>query len=177
MTYKKGNGKGINFIRANMGHDSDECLIWPFARLWHGRGVLGYKGKVLYAHRVMCELVKGPCPDGLVCAHSCGKGHEGCVNPKHLDWKTQTENHLDQRRHGTHVTNPWGGRSRFSSEQIQQMRDLAATETCATTAKRFGCNEWTVGYWRRTTRMPVPRGTSYSSIRRRAKKNNSSVAI
>lgn len=176
MTYNRGKGKAYAWLVAHQHFNGDECLIWPFARLPHGRGSLGYNGKLYYAHRLMCEMVKGPCPEGLVCAHSCGNGHLGCVNPNHLSWKTQTDNHLDQRKHGTSITNPWGGRSRFSNEQIQQMRDLAETETCAQTAKRFDCNEWTVGYWRRVTRMPVPRSMSPAAIKRREKNSRLSLS-
>jgi hypothetical protein len=72
--------------------------------------MLGYLGDTLYAHRLMCQLAHGdpPTPDHIA-AHSCGRGHEGCVNPNHLSWKTYSENELDKRVHGT-TRNPWWGK-------------------------------------------------------------------
>lgn len=77
------------------------CLTWPFG-LSRGYGHLGFDGKTRKAHRVMCELAHGPAPSlKHETAHSCGKGHEGCVNPRHLSWKTRTANQRDRCRHGT----------------------------------------------------------------------------
>jgi hypothetical protein len=54
------------------------------------------------AHRVMCEIAHGPKPaPGFVAAHTCGKGREGCVNPRHLRWASQKENMADKLLHGT----------------------------------------------------------------------------
>jgi HNH endonuclease len=50
----------------------------------------------------MCELAYGPAPSPRhQVAHSCGKGHEGCVNPRHLRWATPKENSADMVLHGT----------------------------------------------------------------------------
>lgn len=145
------------WIIAHKDYAGKDCLIWPFSRIPTGYGNLGHNCKIYYAHRVMCELVYGPCPAGMECAHSCGNGRGGCVHPDHLEWKTPSENNLDKRKHGTHISSRWGNRSRFSPEDIQKMRDLASEETNLATARRFGCSDETVRYWRSIDRMPLPR--------------------
>lgn len=128
----KGNGAGIKWLMAHVAHQGDECLIWPFYRMpVKGYGTLGYCGKVWKAHRLMCVLAKGepPSPEHQA-AHSCGRGDDGCVNPRHLSWKTALGNRLDSNEHGT-------GRPRkprrLTLDQVEQIRasdrsnnDLAA---------------------------------------------------
>jgi hypothetical protein len=64
---------------------SDECLTWPFTRINTGYGIIGRGGKTYKAHRYICQWVKGepPTPEHHA-AHSCGRGHDACVNPRHL---------------------------------------------------------------------------------------------
>jgi hypothetical protein len=88
-------------IRAALESDTDECLFWPFARTWNGYGVAHWQGKVTAANRVVCELAHGAPPTNGVyyAAHSCGKGHLGCYNPKHLRWATPSDNGFDTMWH------------------------------------------------------------------------------
>ena len=59
-------------------------------------------GKLIPAHRFMCEQVNGPPPTPKhIAVHSCGKGREGCVNPRHLRWATCAQNEADKLTHGT----------------------------------------------------------------------------
>ena len=92
-------GSVKQFILDNAGHTGDECLIWPFNRSSkHGYAVIRKEhfGSGM-AHRSMCIVAHGPPPtDKHEAAHSCGKGHKGCVNPRHLSWKTPTENNRDR---------------------------------------------------------------------------------
>lgn len=90
---------------------SDDCIPWPFHRKINGYGEVSKRdGRTGLAHRRVCEGVNGPPPaPGMVAAHSCGNGHLGCVNPRHLRWATYSENLLDSVKHGTH---PRGGRRR-----------------------------------------------------------------
>ena len=135
----KGKGRAIAWIKAHVDYDSDDCLTWPFA-LCRGYGDFSVDGKRHYAHRYMCELVHGPAPSPEHhAAHSCGRGDQGCVNPRHLSWKTPSENMQDKRVHGT--TKPAGKPFRWlTQEQVDQIR-APTTETIATTAARFGISE------------------------------------
>jgi len=68
---------------------ADFCLIWPFARLNNGYGSTTRDGHFERAHRLMCEMIHGPAPaERPFAAHTCNRGHEGCVNPHHLVWKS-----------------------------------------------------------------------------------------
>lgn len=75
-----------------MQHDSDECLLWPFAQTSDGYGVLGNST----ASRVVCERAHGPPFAGADAAHSCDV--KLCVNRRHLRWATRQENVDEKRR-------------------------------------------------------------------------------
>lgn len=90
------------WLLAHVDFDGESCLTWPFGGRDNGYGTLVFDGEHLSAHRQMCVLVNGPAPSPAhEAAHSCGKGHEGCVHPKHLSWKTPVENQADKIAHGT----------------------------------------------------------------------------
>ena len=138
--YNKGRGKAVAWIRQHVSFEMDECLIWPFSRT-RGYGMFGYLGNLLYAHRFMCELVNGPPPSiEHQAAHSCGNGHNGCVNPKHLSWKTRSGNNLDSWRHspGARTKGPQG---QLSPRQVLEIRRMKGTKTQAQLAAEFGLSE------------------------------------
>ena len=88
-------GEPLRWIKEHVAYEGDDCLIWLFARSNNGYGCLRTNGRKYYAHRLMCELAHGE-PIGRVdAAHSCGRGRDGCVNPKHLRWATRLENMQD----------------------------------------------------------------------------------
>jgi hypothetical protein len=141
----KGNGKAIQWIRDHQAYEHDEwCLMWPFYRL-RGYGSFGYLGKQYYAHRFMCTLVHGepPTPKHQA-AHSCGNGHLGCVNPKHLSWKTQSENQMDCRDHGTEVKTKDGNRGRLTMAMANEIRALKGIKTQWQIAEEYRISESSV---------------------------------
>ena len=151
----KGVSYALAWIEAHKGYQHEEwCLIWPFFRDKNGRGVLGIDGKH-YAHNVMCELVNGPAPSSEHgSAHTCGNGHLGCLNPKHLDWKTQAENLEDCRAHGTQPKNRVGNKGHFSPEEVAEIRRMLKTHTQLAIAHRFAVTESTIS--------DIARGRYYS---------------
>lgn len=140
----KGQGQTIRWIKAHADYQHDFCLIWPFATL-HGYGQFGMSGKNYYAHRYMCELAHGapPTPQHQA-AHSCGNGHKGCVNPKHLSWKSKSENQLDCRQHGTQARSRYGIFGKLDFEKADRIRRLKGEKTQREIAEEFGISESTV---------------------------------
>jgi hypothetical protein len=139
-------GAGITFIRANVAYEGDDCLIWPLHRDPRGYGMMGWLGKMRYAHRVMCIMAKGepPTPKHQA-AHSCGNGDKGCVNPRHLSWKTNSENQLDRSRHGTRAKAGWGWKGKLTAEQVAEIRSLKGRMTQYEIAALFNVSQQNVG--------------------------------
>lgn len=137
--WNKGKGKAIAWLREHVNYRQNDCLKWPMARDDHGYGFLGYEGKMAKAHRVMCELVYGPPPTPQhEAAHSCGRGHQGCINPRHLSWKTRSENQRDRRKHGTEGNGSKGAaRYKLTEADVAEIRTLFGVTTNREIAKRY----------------------------------------
>lgn len=136
-------GETQRWIEEHRDHDADACLIWPFARSSTGYGVTTAKGRYALAHRVLCEARHGPSPSrNHEAAHSCGKGHEGCVNPRHLRWATKSENCFDAVAHGTSPgfsnRGEGHGMAKLTEADVLDIRHRRANgETAASLAKEF----------------------------------------
>jgi hypothetical protein len=72
----------------------DQCWLWGWSKNQHGYGVLAFRGKSWYAHRVSYTLAVGPIPDDLTVDHICWV--RNCVRPSHLQLLPHAEN---ARRH------------------------------------------------------------------------------
>lgn len=135
----------VTFLEQLVGHQGHECVTWPFGRDTHGYGQVLYDGKIRRASRVICEFVNGPPHDpALEAAHSCGKGHDGCVNPNHIFWKTHEDNMGDMREHGT-IKKRGCKRRKLTDEQVAQIRAMAGTATYRAIGNKYGVNHRTVG--------------------------------
>lgn len=155
----KGQGHNYKWLLAHVSHNDDACLIWPFSRNNTGYGQLGYLGKMRKAHRFMCELAHGEPPSPKhEASHSCGNGMRGCVNPRHLGWKTRSENQLDRRRHGTAKTNKWGAGGKLSEADKAEIRALRGKMTQAKMALKFGVHFETIS---RILRTPPDRPRAF----------------
>lgn len=122
-----------------LGYSGLDCLIWPYSRSRKGYGRVQWGGKNLVASRFVCEKTNGPPPgEGYEAAHSCGNGHLGCVNPKHLSWKTKVENQADRLTHGTDSRGPRHGLSRLTASQASEVLLLRGVETQQSIADRLG---------------------------------------
>lgn len=104
-------------------HQGDDCLTWPFSGNGVGYGKVFYNGHRVYAHRLACELVNGPAPSPKhQAAHSCGNGNKGCVNPRHLAWKTHQENMDDKYLHGTVAQGERNGHAKLTANDVRAIR-------------------------------------------------------
>lgn len=116
-------GHARKFLLSHIDHESDECLIWPFCRNKTGYGEITWtKHDTKLVHRIMCRLAHGSPPTkNHEAAHSCGKGHMGCFNPRHLSWKTGLDNCRDKALHGTQQ---WGDQIHFAKLTLEQAKRI-----------------------------------------------------
>lgn len=131
----------FEWLKERVAHPGDDCLFWPFGRNWNGYGHLKPSGgPTVYAHRVMCELAHGEAPSPKhVAAHSCGRGSAGCVNPRHLSWKTARENQIDREQHGTERRKVWWtNKGAVPPEHIAQIIALKGKKNQREIASMFG---------------------------------------
>lgn len=73
----------------------DGCWEWTASRhprMGYGRFGDGHR-RIVYAHRYMWELARGPIPHGMNVLHRCDNGP--CVRPSHLFLGTQRDNIAD----------------------------------------------------------------------------------
>lgn len=136
----------LGWIEIHKNYQGDECLTWPFARLVNGYGSVKVPdGRKRIASRVMCELAHGePQIESMQAAHSCGNGHKGCVNPKHLRWATAKGNAGDKLGHGTLLFGeraPW---AKLSNDDVLEILSLKGIEHVQDIAGRFGVTKWAV---------------------------------
>jgi len=68
----------------------DDCWIWQAGLNNKGYAVMWHEKKHFIVHRWIYKLVYGNIPDGLTIDHLCR--HRRCVNPKHLEAVTNSEN-------------------------------------------------------------------------------------
>ncbi len=126
------------FIKKAIGwQDKDACLIWPYARDPKGYARFGPR----YLSRRICREVNGESPlYGPLALHSCGNGHNACVNPWHLYWGSFQDNADDSAKHGTHKKKGARGEQNLNSKltivDVKEIRELYASGCC--TMKEVG---------------------------------------
>lgn len=107
-------------------HNSDECLVWPFATDHAGYGKMWVNSRLNMVHRVVCTEVHGdpPTPEHET-AHSCGV--RPCCNWRHIRWATHEENIADKQGHGTQTRGDDHPPAKLTAEKVLRIRELAAT--------------------------------------------------
>lgn len=146
----------MEWLLSHVDHeDEEECLTWPFSTNIHGRASMRLRGKTSSAYREMCRLAHGePDSDVMHAAHSCGKGHLGCINPNHLRWDTPKGNEADKVLHGTSNRGESHGLSKLTVEQVYEIRSMHGMATQREVAIKFGVSQghvadiWNRRVWR-----------------------------
>jgi hypothetical protein len=135
------NGEPAKFLDIAQHHPEGGCLIWPFARDSHG---YARYGKHL-ATRIICARVHGAPPsDRHEAAHSCSKGHLGCVSGAHLSWKTSIENHADKLLTGISNRGENHGAAKLKTEEVLQILAEYRRGNGPALAKKFGVHVSTI---------------------------------
>jgi hypothetical protein len=135
-------GEPMAWMRDHVGFSEDRCLRWPYGCGEDGYGRVAENGSWPRASRIMCGLAHGKPPSGAHQAcHSCGKGHEACVNPKHLYWGLPVENMADQVIHGTRARGERQGNSKLTEAVVIEIRRLAGVVPQTEIAARFNLSK------------------------------------
>jgi hypothetical protein len=139
-------GERRAWLEAHIDYQGEDCLAWPYSRYHTGFGQfsvsLGVNGT---ASRVMCELAHGPAPSSdHQAAHSCGKGHEGCVHPGHLRWATQAENEADKLVHGTHSRGERQWQAKLTEADVRRIKSLRGLKSQSALAREYGVSQTTI---------------------------------
>jgi hypothetical protein len=135
-----------------LSYQGAECLIWPYARNpVSGQAVIRINNKTRITSRVVLEETQGPPPTPRhEAAHSCGKGHLGCVNPAHLVWKTHIENLADRVAHGTINRGARNWSTKLTENDVRQIRLLLEKgESERQVGRRFGVSDGAINAIRR----------------------------
>lgn len=135
-------GSRISWLTKHATYCGDDCLKWPFPYEKSGYGKATFNGLNTTASRIMCELVNGPTPDEKFdAAHSCGNGHLGCLNPKHIRWASKKDNQNDRIHHGT--SNRGIGR-KLKAEDVREIRSLHGTDGPTSVGRKYGISKTAV---------------------------------
>jgi hypothetical protein len=122
-----------------MNYDGDACLTWPFSKSSDGYARFYAKTGSQLVTRIICEKEHGPPPTPKhQAAHSCGKGHLGCVAKGHLSWKTRKENFADKLLHGTDNRGEKHPLVKLSEADVRHIRTLKGTMYQREIANKFG---------------------------------------
>lgn len=123
----------------------DDCLMWPFGKISKGYGAIHIEGRITTASREICARAHGspinPTDDA---AHSCGNGHFGCVNPKHLRWASRAENMADKADHGTDPRGQRNPSSKLCPKDVDLIRRLKGEVPQRAVCERFSISQATV---------------------------------
>lgn len=123
--------------------ETDECILYPFSGSG-GYGRLYIDGKLTFAHRYVCTVINGNPTADAQAAHSCGKGHLGCVNKRHLSWKTSAENNADKREHGTLLVGSSHPQAKLTEQDVAWIKSQRGHFTRAGMADLLGVSRATV---------------------------------
>lgn len=118
--------KSAEVYRAVLASDTDQCVIWPLRRGKNGYATWS-KGDYFSSivSRQVCKDMHGLPPTARhEAAHSCGNGHLGCVNPRHLSWKTPVENAADKQRHGTELKGTQRWMAKLTEDDVRAIRRM-----------------------------------------------------
>lgn len=139
-------GEIQSFFEQAIAYAGDECIPWPYSHNQFGYGQITLKGKRYVASRLMCKIAHGPAPSPVhQSAHSCGKGHLGCINKRHLRWDTPKGNHTDMTKHGTLPHSETHVSSKLSNDEVHQIRILIGTRSHQAIADQFGVSRRLIG--------------------------------
>jgi len=135
--------RSFRSIRAEMdaavASESDECVIWTGPRNNYGYAQGARIYGTIAVHRQVCIEVNGDPPTSKhEAAHTCGNGNLGCINPRHLIWKTHADNMADMTVHGTSQRGEVNFNAKIRETDIPNIRLLLEHKSQNEIAKLYG---------------------------------------
>lgn len=133
-------GDPILFLRVLVSTTESDCIVWPYSCDSYGYARVYFEKQLHRAHRLICRWAYGePRHESMDAAHSCGKGHRGCVNPKHVRWATKKENQADRNEHGTDQRGEQNASAKLTERDVLEIRRLRTKKklTCKQLGQRF----------------------------------------
>ncbi len=140
------------WLADHVGYEGDDCLWWPFYYNPNGYGDAVIGGEKTSANRAMCEMAHGkpPTPDHEA-THSCGNGAGGCLNPRHLRWRTATENQNERLDHGTDIRGAKSVHAKLTESEVRAIREMEGKDGQTAIGRRYGISKTAVMLiWNRT---------------------------
>lgn len=138
-------GEAQQFLEAAFEYEGDKCLIWPYRRNDQGYAQIFHGSQCRYVSRIVCSKARGPAPSRKHdAAHSCGRGHLGCVAKAHLRWATRKANCVDKIAHGTSNGGAKNGRAKLTLSNVIEIRSRRGVEARSSLASRFNVNPSTI---------------------------------
>ena len=132
---------GKLFIEKSLNELTDSCIIWPYNKDGNGYARGTIDGIERQISPYVCEKAHGlpPAPWPVYqAAHSCGQGHQGCINHRHLRWATAKENMDDQLIHGTRVYGEKHKHAKLTEADVIEIRRLRPGVPLKELATRYG---------------------------------------
>lgn len=133
-------GESIKTLLLSLMAETDECVIWPYAKGSGGYAAMKFERSLDSVSRIACHIKNGPPPSPeYQAAHNCGNGHLGCYNWKHLQWKTPLDNTADKYIHGTIVRGSMSKQAKLTESDVLAIRErLSSGEKLKPIAEDYG---------------------------------------
>lgn len=135
--------------------NGEECIFWPFSRDDKGYAQAHWHGIPRKVGGIVCEEVNGRRPDGnpreWKSVYSCGKGAEGCVNPRHIYWGRQNSVEAEKEERGAGNQGEGNGQHKFLETDIPDIRWATLSMSDSEIAEYYGVTRKTIARIRHGT--------------------------
>jgi hypothetical protein len=139
-------GKGLEILQKLIAVQTDECIVWPYAKRPQGYGSIWIDHYVYTTHTAAWYLSHNlPIPkerqnlnvDTICICHTCD--NRPCINPKHLFKGTYDDNMEDMDKKGRRVLPDARRLEKLTTTQVLEIRasDISTNEKKRELAKQF----------------------------------------